>query len=72
MDWAAWSQEAVSLMASRTRDLLSRHGLTTGSRYRWDLAAGEILIDEVKLEIENGRAQALASRPAAAAEAGAI
>jgi len=34
-------------MAFRTRDLLSRHGLTTGSRYHWDLAAGEIRFGEV-------------------------
>ena len=40
MDWGAWSKEAARLMAARTRELLARHAIPTGSTYHWDLDAG--------------------------------
>src|SRR5688572_4239072 len=51
MDWSAWSAEAVSLMSSRTRELLARHGLTAGSPYRWDLESGELVIGDVSFSL---------------------
>ena len=44
MDWTAWSQEAVAMMASRTRQLFAKHGLTPGSPSLWDLDAGELVV----------------------------
>ena len=51
MDWGAWSREAVTLMTTRTRDLLERHGLAAGSPYRWDLEAGTLVIGEAPFRL---------------------
>jgi hypothetical protein len=47
VNWGAWSREAVSLMAARTRELLARNELAMGSEYWWDLDAGTIVIGGV-------------------------
>jgi hypothetical protein len=51
MDWGAWSQEAVSLMTARMRELLARHEVPTGAAYRWDLDAGVMTIGDAQFRL---------------------
>jgi len=44
MDWGAWSRDSVTLMATRTRELLVRQGVAMGGDYRWDLDAATLAI----------------------------
>jgi hypothetical protein len=44
MDWAAWSRESASLMATRTDELLAHHRIEMGSDYHWDLDAATMVI----------------------------
>lgn len=47
MDWDTWSRESVSLMMGRNSELFARHGLATGSAYRWNLETGTMVIGDL-------------------------
>jgi hypothetical protein len=51
MDWSNWSRESVSLMATRTRELLDRHGIPPRAAYRWDLETATLVIGGVELHL---------------------
>ncbi len=51
MDWSSWSRESVSLMATRTRELLDRRGIPPSASYRWDLETATLVIGGVALPL---------------------
>jgi hypothetical protein len=51
MDWGAWSRDSVTIMTTRTRELVERHQVPLGAAYRWDLDTGSMMLGDATFRV---------------------